>query len=492
MGILALYDTVSIQKYIFRSNRLRDNRGASLLVEDCFTKLLPQAMKSTECELIYAGGGNALLHFDNELAYKTMNTCFSKLILEQIPGLYVVTEYLEENNDGNFGRDVDRLFKKLQLKKLEPQGLKEVPGLSITRECAYTRKPALELGIDGRWISAELVKKRERVKQNIQDQNFKEMKDLAGKEGSQWAAVVHLDGNRMGENIRLLLNGADYKTGKTLLKSFSANIQRLYNHAYNDMVGQCSELIKKSSDSQLSVYEEDAPFRKIYGAGDDLTFVCYGSIAIKAVELFIKNMEILREKADFPENIQISACAGIAFMKPGFPFYRAYEIAESCCRNAKVKARQFQKQADQKRMGNYVDFHIIHGSIGSLSELRKREYQTPVGNLLMRPYSIFPSDNGDTENSLALFYEISDFIRDGKIARSKWKELRNSYYLGLEQAEKNVRLIRRRYEEELKKLEHILEKRDKGITAPYIDKNSVAILWDALEMMDLYIRFRED
>ncbi len=39
-----LLDTVSIQNYIFRSNRLRENLGASYLVQDIYRKCLVKAL----------------------------------------------------------------------------------------------------------------------------------------------------------------------------------------------------------------------------------------------------------------------------------------------------------------------------------------------------------------------------------------------------------------------------------------------------------------
>lgn len=530
MGILALYDTVSIQTYIYQSNRLKDNRGASLLVEECFTKYLNKAVrqlealgsihksymnweekeqveflsdKEVDCEIIYIGGGNVLLYLRDAVIYKKLNTAFSSILLDEIPGLTVMTEMLEIPDEKvDFGGDVDRLFQKLQRKKQRSRGLKSAPCLSVTRECSYTHAPAVALKEDGKWISSELVKKRERGEIENRTDVYKETEDMAGKEGEQWIAVVHIDGNAMGENIRNLLKKTDYAEGISRIRSFAKGIADLYGEAYEQTVKECADRIRISSDDRLDQYKKVAPFRKIYGAGDDLTFICYGPLGIKSSELFMKNLQSLTKNKNFHESVMISACAGIAFTKPGYPFARAYKIAEECCKNAKKKARSNQKNG---RLGNYLDFQIVRGSLGSLDSIRKREYQLLANadenwNMLLRPYEVVSGDLSEKGN-LNFFYQISEFIQRGgklsgsdsrtKVARSKIKELRNAYCLGKSEADEAILRLKRRYKQEMENLEEIIGQWSPGLEAPYIDYTRTVVLWDALEMMDIYIGLEE-
>src|SRR3990172_1236668 len=83
-----LLDTVSIQKYIFQSNKLKENIGASYLVEKIYEEYLNDAVfeifgkrfeidlwkkepsiiriHSEPFEIGYIGGGNALLLFQEK------------------------------------------------------------------------------------------------------------------------------------------------------------------------------------------------------------------------------------------------------------------------------------------------------------------------------------------------------------------------------------------------------------------------------------------
>jgi len=85
-----LIDTVSIQEYVYSSNKLKENIGASFLVEKIYKDVLKEALKQTfgkdidingwrikpkhvsitqgndEVEIGYIGGGNALVLFKDK------------------------------------------------------------------------------------------------------------------------------------------------------------------------------------------------------------------------------------------------------------------------------------------------------------------------------------------------------------------------------------------------------------------------------------------
>jgi len=70
-----LLDTTSIQKYVFGSNRLKENLGASYIVDDIYEGMIknnpiitnkPKPKHGTQKFKGYIGGGNALFYFDTE------------------------------------------------------------------------------------------------------------------------------------------------------------------------------------------------------------------------------------------------------------------------------------------------------------------------------------------------------------------------------------------------------------------------------------------
>lgn len=77
--------------------------------------------------------------------------------------------------------------------------------------------------------------------------------------------------------------------------------------------------------------------------GDDLTVICDGKLALPFTECFLKEFKIAtrHHKAIAPiarvalKGDRLSACAGVAIVKPHFPFSVAYELAESLAKSAK-------------------------------------------------------------------------------------------------------------------------------------------------------------
>ncbi|NJL55241.1 hypothetical protein HC928_08690, partial [bacterium] len=89
----------------------------------------------------------------------------------------------------------------------------------------------------------------------------------------------------------------------------------------------------------------------------------------------------------------LKACAGISIVKTHYPFARAYELSEELCRSAKqyVKKEREADHVEKEREDAHsaMDWHFAaSGLIGSLGEIRAREYTVPAGKLYMRPIEI--------------------------------------------------------------------------------------------------------
>ncbi|GAB4400409.1 MAG: hypothetical protein OHK003_25970 [Anaerolineales bacterium] len=128
---LTLLDTTAIQEYIFASNRLQENIGASEIVYRATTLWAFEALESVDkdgkklfthnilmkdnrfewdylpdfqiekhpalnaVEVIYAAGGNAVLMFKNTETAKEFTKILTLHVLQNAPGLTVLAQYLE-------------------------------------------------------------------------------------------------------------------------------------------------------------------------------------------------------------------------------------------------------------------------------------------------------------------------------------------------------------------------------------------------------------
>ena len=123
---IVVLGTASLQRYIFQSNRLKENIGASFLVKYWLDEGLVEAIRqgctidtTTWCayeanpsmsppekpvdttkdvNLIYIGGGNAALLCKNQDIAKNNVKTWSRKLLENAPGLRVAVGYADVKN----------------------------------------------------------------------------------------------------------------------------------------------------------------------------------------------------------------------------------------------------------------------------------------------------------------------------------------------------------------------------------------------------------
>src|SRR5262249_18890998 len=140
------------------------------------------------------------------------------------------------------------------------------------------------------------------------------------------------------------------------------------------------------------------PILPILLGGDDMTVVCDGQAALRFTHDFLtgferqtadlqtKNEELQRELSgvipQIAENAlgksRLSACAGVAIVKPHFPFSAAYDLSEQLIRSAKQVKKELlnTNQKDTPEPPPYpcsaLDFHALYDASGSnLSHIRK-------------------------------------------------------------------------------------------------------------------------
>jgi hypothetical protein len=476
---LMLIEATGIQDYIFGSNQLAQNIGASELVRrattDWVCELLPEPhnMKGDQftgqslganklaAEVVYAGGGNAMLLFaDDDQAYQFAQM-LTRRILEDAPGLQLVLKR------GTFDPDKDvlsvlhqELRAELVQRKLDRDLSVPLPGLSVTAACVFTGAPAVAIRED-RLISAEVRAKlnaEEDGKQRLKDQlpqieqegyQFIYDFNLFGTKGqSSYLAVIHTDGNSMGQRIQDI--GQHYPTAADnggyvkALREFSISVQRAAEKALTatvDMLLDPANLSGGKVGDVVPVPERDntkyLPFRPIVFGGDDVTFVCEGRLGLQVAAKYLAEFAAQSLSDGKPAH----ARAGVAVVRSHYPFSRAYELAERLCQSAKAYIKDWEEEEEENGL-TALDWHFaVSGLVLPLKEVRRREYTTDAvkkpdsgveeGNLLMRPVRLSnpAGDWRSWENFTRLMAEfMKDEEEDGKWAgrRNKIKALRDA------------------------------------------------------------------
>ncbi len=115
------------------------------------------------------------------------------------------------------------------------------------------------------------------------------------------------------------------------------------------------------------------PIRPIVIAGDEITLVAEGSIAIDLAECLTK--ELLRALRHNLNDQSICASVGVALGKAHAPFSRLYALAEASCREAKKAARD--------PGGSWLDYRF-------LEEPAPGDKGAQAPDLSFRPFALEP------------------------------------------------------------------------------------------------------
>lgn len=431
-----IIDTTGIQNYIYASNKLKANIGASYIVselfrDETFKKELRnliqdevdlESWKTSEhlkifdsdirFEVGYIGGGNAFLFFseDTQEKAKKLTTNFirawSKELLCKASGLRVtvaqksVDDKETLNDKEKFLNFKQELSKLLNQNKSRYTPVIDFLHLGITSPCRYTDLTANANYYDHNEKTHSFVSGSAYAKLKLSDTaNDKLVKDLEKELGGEYTfttdqedfgqkineknflAIVHIDGNGIGKLFEECENLA-----KT--RELSLRLEEIIQNGFKQLVSELTKIDWKDDKiKEIMELKNDKnrkgelilPIRPIVLSGDDITFVCEGRLGLYLTKRF---MELIKDELVLGE--KISYCAGVCITNTNFPFYRAYKLAEEVCLNAKKKVKP-ELEITEK---NWIDFHVQYGGFsGSLQEVRK-QFITPQGKLLQRPYQI--------------------------------------------------------------------------------------------------------
>lgn len=194
-------------------------------------------------------------------------------------------------------------------------------------------------------------------------------------------AVVHADGNGLGQ----------------IFTSFETHVGAPGNRAYADALRGFSDDVDRAAlrafrEALATVKEVDGkvPILPLVLGGDDLAVVCDGDVGLPFAAAYLRAFETATEGL-LPALPRLGAAAGVAIVKPHFPFSTAYDLAEELTEEAKVVKKEIMEPASA------LSFHVLYDSAASsLSDLRDRvTYQEDGGTvrLTAQPYVVTPVED---------------------------------------------------------------------------------------------------
>ena len=506
---LTIMEVSQKQSYIFSSNKLRDNIVNSAVIawimsEDYFEESINnKEVFSKEENVVYSGGGHIVLEFAAKEVAGEFVKKITKKIREEYPGIEVFAKTIEYSHDLSAGKNVKHLIEELERKKSIRKSAFHQGSFGIERIDTNTLKPVLE-NSTRKDNSGKMPEKEEEIDKSLIPEGFKPVYEFGRLGGSKnennFIGIVHIDGNAMGKRVENLYQKMDndsekkdkeatWKDYKEKLRAFSEGIDQDFKASYKEMTEIIAEELRNGRLDELDIdmEEKNFPVRRIITAGDDICFVSEGRIGIECAAKFI---EILSKKINKIDHETYAACAGVAIVHQKYPFYKAYDLAEMLCSNAKKFGAGLSKDGMGKDI-SVIDWHIEYGEIKDTLEEVRESYLTMDGNKMqLRPY-ILCGDKEIISNHPVRLYSSFKKIRKelweehDSYARSKVKELRQAIKEGEEASKVFLKFH---------KMQDITaghkEARETGFME-IEDGSKASILFDAIELADAFISLDE-
>lgn len=510
------YDIRGIQKFIFRTKKLREIRSVQNTPETIIFKAFKNAantvlkldlkenMSEPDCleifsangiEILDKAGGNAYVFFDCENAkyiYEKISREMAFYILKETYSLELVYACVECTE--NFYEDYEKLNAKLGKLKSKMPSAYHIGAFPICRSDKDTYLPIIAKDKYNNDVTMESYLKGNfnASLSNSHDENVIDNYILE-KGTDSHIAIIHIDGNNMGARINEILKNTDYSKAKDTFKSIK--VRDRFAEVCKEMDRLTDEYKKVLSKNSQKDPKDIHLVHAIIQAGDDITYITRADIALSFTKKFIK---LISEKymADDTDDIKytgnakylISACVGIAYIDSHFPFADGYDLAEACCSNAKSRAKK--NKSPDGYIGNWIDFEICHHiKSANLSQNRKLYGNVDDTVLYKKPYCIkHPNYQNEFFDFDSFENKIQNLLSDNPVLnRSRAKKLRETYSAGSEYVETLKKSAESRNylsSENGEKINFYDEyKSNKGETIKY------ASYYDAIDIMDLYSDF---
>ena len=280
MGFLSILEISKKQYYIFKSNKLKENIGASEIIAFVTEELPQEICEKFNGSILSSGGGNIILYFEDENNQKNFSKEYSKHLLKEFPMLEFFITSTEFNfNKSNIIEKIRELYIKLEKKKAKREQYSYIVDFGITKKCSTTKLPAVKKGkASNEFYSLESLSKIKTYENN--EEKFKkyaiEIKDLGiSKNEKSYIAITHIDGNKMGKKIKGIRDKYQKKYNENNIKetneeyikafnNFSEEVKNAFEKAYDKMV----EVVESRTDyliqNGLNIKKGIVPIRKLF------------------------------------------------------------------------------------------------------------------------------------------------------------------------------------------------------------------------------------
>ena len=459
-----------IQEFIFKTNQLQEIVGASEIVKSLeaeFEKI--SGYQKGDKNILLNAAGNIKAIFDDKKKLEKVVREFPKKIMQKAYGITISQAVVKMEDKFIEQKDaIKELEKRLKTQRNKPSIPLDL-SINIMELAPKTARPQVEKDMDKatnqkRDVYAIWFKNERR-----DDKEFEKSKELSYiSNGKSKLAVIHADGNGLGQLIPTLSN----------ISEFSVNLEKATTEAYEE----AKKTIKNDK------------IRKIILGGDDMTVICDANYALEFTKVFLEKFEELTEKYT---NHKLTACAGIAYANEKYPFHYAEGLAEELTKATKKHAKDLKKSQKLSLVPSSPMFHNIQSSnFQSWEKFIKDELTIPNDKETIRcdfgPYYLSQDGQPKIENFLNT---VEAYRCDGSPIsrlRSWMSELSKSNQSAKNMLDRINDIIKENKKWNCKIMENNLEKLYKGLSNEKLiidDKNDSRYnktpIYDVLQILSV-------
>jgi hypothetical protein len=408
------YEIKGIQAYIVATGRMLEITGGSAVIEQLgeLVEATSEELCGEHFELLAQAAGAATLRFTDRAALETFARWWPLLVERHAPGLRVVQAWVEDSTSGDA---FQRLAAELRVAGNRLTVSLPEAGPLLAR-AARTGLPAvgrdhakgglLDAATQVRAMTGRAARDQDRLGRRLAPDDgpgfVTDLDDL----GCSYLAVVHIDGNDIGRRVMSLDGGSSgYKRFSEALSASTLTASRA---AVATLGGQ-----------------DCLPARPVVLGGDDFTIITRPGDAIPLVTAWLGAFEQATREREGPLQAPggLTACAGVAFVKRGSPFWAAHELAEELCAHAK---RNLRAPRDGAPTASGLAFHRVTDSalaswqhVAETSLAAWRDEQVRPLALSAGPYALHPAHGAP---SIAALGELVAVLRGSGIPAGPLRE----------------------------------------------------------------------
>ncbi len=518
---LVILEVSQKQNYVFKSNQLKQNVGASMIVRYVTEKIGDSYC--TEEERFFTGGGKgAYLFITKEKATDFIRKVSTEALI-RFPGIELFAAIQEFNWEEDKLPDVMfNCFAKLNKKKAARKESYRLYNLGIAQQSVDSQMPVSPNGMNDGFSQEAWVKERFADRRGSKEavEGYRSQEDyferpypyglMPSGEGTysfplefeelgasfnekSYLAVIAIDGNRMGELFQNFGdNFANRYENKDLTislvnneyikayKKLSLKVDDIFRQAVTNANKVVIEKLEMLNSKGIDLIGNLLPIRPIVVSGDDICVVTDARIGLSYAKILLEQIlacsDTNMDCDSFQINLKMYGCAGVAMVHNHYPFFLAHELAEELCSKAKQQIPFLDKTDGNtnRNDGNasYIDFHIVQGELeGSLSDIRSSKYDD--SNLTAKPYCVL-AENETTPKTWQTFKnrldEFDQFMKKEIVGRRMLKGYRET--LSNDRAE-----------------EYLLKVHNGDIIRKDMNRG---LDFDVLEVMDMYIELEKE